>query len=224
MPLYSTPHVNKECGLLWPPRDDAPAPHVGTRQYIRGLPASFTNSCWASLGPRTMDTTTLSVLGVDDAELSRLLSDAGAPHDEVPRLLRRLRMYFLQGGSVDALLGDTSILEGWGVSRGAIALLRAVLSAAQQARQRHKRKRTDDRTFVDSVRASLEMLRVDLASTKVPAPPSDNYEDDAFESDDECDGGGLISRLSRRCLLIPDLLSWSYRRRCRRPPWPRRRS
>ena len=48
-------------------------------------------------------------------------------------------MYFLQGGSVDALLADTSILEGWGVSRGAIALLRAVLSAAQQARQRHKR-------------------------------------------------------------------------------------
>ena len=138
-----------------------------------------------------MDTTTLSVLGVDDAELARLLSDAGAPHDEVPRLLRRLRMYFLQGGSVDALLADTSILEGWGVSRGAIALLRAVLSAAQQARQRHKRKRTDDRTFVDSVRASLEMLRVDLASTKVPAPPSDNYEDDAFESDDEGDGGGV---------------------------------
>ena len=50
-----------------------------------------------------MDTTTLSVLGVDDAELARLLSDAGAPHDEVPRLLRRLRMYFLQGGSVDIL-------------------------------------------------------------------------------------------------------------------------
>ena len=58
-----------------------------------------------------MDTTTLSVLGVDDAELTRLLCEAGAPHDEVPRLLRRLRMYFLQGGSVDALLGDTSILE-----------------------------------------------------------------------------------------------------------------
>ena len=138
-----------------------------------------------------MDTTTLSVLGVDDAELTRLLCEAGAPHDEVPRLLRRLRMYFLQGGSVDALLADTTILEGWGVSRGAIALLRAVLSAAQQARQRHKRKRTDDRTFVDSVRASLEMLRVDLASTKVPAPPSDNYEDDAFESDDEGNEGGV---------------------------------
>ena len=77
-----------------------------------------------------MDTTTLSVQGVDDAELSRLLSDAGAPHDEVPRPLRRLRMYFYKRLGRDKGLGDTSILEGWGVSRGAIALIRAVPSAA----------------------------------------------------------------------------------------------
>lgn len=42
-----------------------------------------------------MDTTTQQILGVDEAELSRLLQDAGAPHDEVPRLLRKLRTYFV---------------------------------------------------------------------------------------------------------------------------------
>jgi serine/threonine protein kinase len=144
-----------------------------------------------------MDTTTQQILGVDEAELSRLLQDAGAPHDEVPRLLRKLRTYFVQGGAIDPLLGDPAILESWSVSQGSVALLRAVLGAAQQARRRHKRKRADDRTFRASVRASLELLRVDLTAQ---APPTDEYDyaDDAFESDafDSDDEGGIEVNLA----------------------------
>ena len=84
--------------------------------------------------PRAAPTSTETLLGICDEELGRLLRDAGAPVDDVPRALTNLAAWWqTERGTVDALLDDASALEAWGLAPGTVALLRSVRARASRS-------------------------------------------------------------------------------------------
>ena len=92
-------------------------------------------------------------------ELAQLLTDAGMPRDEVPKLLGAFDEFWRNGGSIDDLAQDKAVLRRWNLQEGSMLLLKSILDTLQGVQ-------------TESVRA----LSVDLED--------DEYDDD-FEIEDD---------------------------------------